>query len=96
VADKKVSEPEFPLEVAQQVEDLGTDGYVQRGDRLIEHDESWYDCDGSSNGNALSLAAGKFMRKLVGVGRLEPDHLKELAHPGFDRAGVAVRLQGLG
>ncbi len=49
------------------VEDLGGHLRVERGCRLIEEDDPRLDCDGASNGDALTLTAGKGRRLFVRV-----------------------------
>src|ERR1700758_302472 len=63
VGDKEIREPELGLPVAQQVQDLRSDRDVESGDRLVEHDELWRQCQGACNGDALPLPAGKFVRE---------------------------------
>ena len=39
VGDEEVGEAQVPLEIAQEVQDLGADGDIERGDRLVEDHE---------------------------------------------------------
>ena len=65
VPDEQVREPQPLLEVHQQSQDLGLDGDVERGDRLVEHDQLGLRRERTGDRDALSLAA----RELMGVAR---------------------------
>ena len=60
------------LQVAQQIDDLGLDGDVERRGRFVEHDEFGLEHHGAGDGDALALAAGEFVR---------------IAEAGFGRRG---------
>jgi hypothetical protein len=62
VADEQIGEVVPGLQVAQQVDDLRLHAHVERRGRLVEHDEARLEHHGARNGDALALAAGKFMR----------------------------------
>ena len=77
VGDEDVRQPEFALEVLEQVQDLGLDGDVERGDRLVADDEVRLEDERAGDPDPLALAA----RELVGVAssvvRLEADHVHD-------------------
>ena len=73
VRDEDVGEPEPVLQVAQQIEDLRADRDVERGDRLVADDQLRLDRERARNGDALALAAGKFVRVAARKARLQPD-----------------------
>src|SRR5215208_5185253 len=94
VGDEEISEAELALEVAQQVEHLGLDGDVQRGDGLVADDELGVNADGAGDANALTLAAGELVRVAVDEVGVEADLLEELARAlaPVVEAEVAQRL----
>ena len=57
MGDEDVGDSEFLLEVIEQVEDLGLDGQIQRGDRLVQDDD--VGVQGQGTGNADAVAAGR-------------------------------------
>jgi hypothetical protein len=78
----------LPLQPAQQVDDLGLDGDVERGDGLVAYHQLRAQDHGAGDADALALAAGEFMR-------VAPEHLRRqphLAHRGHDALiGLALR-----
>ena len=62
VRDEDIGEPEPPLQVAQQIEDLRADRDVERRDRLVADDQLRLDRERARDGDALALAAGEFVR----------------------------------
>src|SRR5579885_774252 len=81
VRDEQVGQVEPLLEVLQKVDDLRLDRYVERRNRLVEHQEARTDGQRARDPDALALAAGKFVR--VAIERLgpEPHHLEQLDDP---------------
>src|SRR5208283_4437351 len=63
VGDKQIGEPELSLEVAQEIEDLRADRYVEGGDRLVEHDQLGRQRQRSRDGDALAVPAREFVRE---------------------------------
>src|SRR5437868_589538 len=80
VRDEEIGEVELVLQVLQQVEDLRLDRHVQRGDRLVGDDQLWSKGQGSSDANALPLAAAELVREPAAVLSAQPDHLEQLTH----------------
>ena len=79
--DKDVGKAKPVLQVAQQIEDLRTDRYVQRGYRLVADDQFRFDRQRARNGDALALAAGKFVRVAAREARLQPDQMQQFGDP---------------
>ena len=46
----------------EQIDDLRLNGNVERRDRFVRDDQFRLDREGAGNGDALALAAGKFVR----------------------------------
>ena len=76
VGDEDQREVHFPLQFEQQVDDLGLDGYVQGGHRLIADDEAGLEGDGARDADALPLAAGELVREPVRCAGVEADALE--------------------
>ena len=67
------------LHLFQQIEDLGADGNVERGDRLVADDELRIENERARDADALALPAGEFMRQPShDQGRIEPDRGEHL------------------
>src|ERR1700682_147514 len=77
VRDKDVSGAKPVLQVTQQVQNLRTDRDIQRRYRLVTDDEFRFDRERPSNGDALALAAGKFVRVAARKARLQPDQTQQ-------------------
>jgi hypothetical protein len=63
VSGHQIGEPESLFQVGQEIEDLGSDGYVQRRHGLIEDDEPGVTSQRPRHCDALPLAAAE----LVGI-----------------------------
>jgi hypothetical protein len=99
VADEQVGKPELLLEVAHQVEDLRLHRYVERRGRLVADDELRLRRQRTGDGDALTLAAGEFVRILSAVSRVEPDQAQKLADARCAitaRSDHAERVERLG
>ena len=62
VGDEEVREVEALLQLTQQVDDLRLDRHVERGHRLVAHDEVGLEREGARDADALALAAGELVR----------------------------------
>ena len=97
MGDEEISEPEFLLQILQQVDDLGLDRYVQRRHRLVADDQLGFDGERARDTDALALTAGELVRIAPHVIRLQTDGLEQFHDtlfklaPGF---GQAVNDQG--
>ena len=89
VADKHVGEAVLLAEVRKKVENLALNRYVECGDRLIEHDKLWVECERSRNAHALSLATREFVWVTDRILRREADQLKRLVHALAALRGVS-------
>ena len=61
MSNKQISNLFFSLEFLQQIEDLGTDRYVQCGDRLIGYNQLRLHNHGTGQTDTLALSAGELM-----------------------------------
>ena len=92
--DEDVGQAQALLEIGQQVEDLGLDRHVQRGDRLVADDDLRARSQCAGDRQALALAA----RELVRVACLrvggQPDQTQQLGYAGLAlRAGERLVQQ---
>ena len=65
VGDEDVGQIQLLLEVLQEVEDLGLDGHIQRGDGLVRHQEGRLHGQRPGDGHPLPLPAGELRGILV-------------------------------
>ena len=63
VRDEEIGEAVALLQVAQQVDDLRTDGDIERADGFVQHEKFGAERNGARDVDALALAAGE----LVGI-----------------------------
>ena len=61
VGDEKIGQAKFRLQIGQQVDDLCLHRYVQRGNRLVAHDEFRVQHQRTRDADSLALATGKFV-----------------------------------
>ena len=80
VRDEDVGEPELVLEVVEEVDDLGLDRHVERGDRLVGDDQPRIQGERTRDADPLSLPARELVWIAVDVGRGEADYLQEPPH----------------
>ena len=66
VGDEEVGQAKPRLQIAQQVEDLGADRDIERGDRLVQHHQPGREDQRTGDGDALALAAREFVREEIG------------------------------
>ena len=78
MGNEKVRQPEFILEIAEQVEDCALDGNVQGTHRLVGQQYTRVRSERSSNTNALPLPAGEFMWISVKRPRRELHEIEQL------------------
>ena len=81
VRDEEVGEVELVLEVLEQVDDLGLDRDVERGDRLVGDDQLRPQRERPGDADPLPLAARELVRVAVVVLGLQADPLEQLAGP---------------
>ena len=81
VCDEQIGQVLFTLQILQHVDDLRLDRHVQRRDRLVTDDELRLHRQGTRDADALLLAAGKLVRKAVGVLGVQADFIQQLVDP---------------
>ena len=70
--NKKNGKPKLVLKSAQKIENARLNGNIERGDRLIGHENARLEGKRARNGNSLALPARHFTRILVKYGRTQP------------------------
>ena len=83
VGDEQVGEPEFLLEVVEQVQDLALDRHVEGRHRLVADDEVRVDRQRPGDADALALAAAELVRVAVDVALVEAHLAEQLADERF-------------
>ncbi|MNV51005.1 hypothetical protein D3C71_1430370 [compost metagenome] len=98
MADEHVGDAELLLQVLHQVQHLGLYRHVECAHGFVRHDEAGPGDEGACNGDALALAARKFVRVLaqvVGAQAHLGQHLGGLLAL-LGARGLSLRLQWLG
>ncbi len=86
--DEQVGEVELVLEILEQVDDLGLDGHVEGGNRLVSHDEVRVERERTRQTDPLALPPGEFVRVAVGGVSRQPHDVEQFADPLFRAAAV--------
>jgi hypothetical protein len=76
VRDEEVRQSLLALQVLHDVEHLRLHAHIERRSRLVAHKKLGLRCQGSRDGNALALPAGKLMRVLHHIQRAQADRLQ--------------------
>src|SRR5215472_18947696 len=93
VTDEEEREAELSLQILQQVDDLRLDRNIERGDRLVAHDEIGLSRERARNGDALTLSAGEFMRPACfGLAR-QPHFFQQQVDPRLHVGGRSRQLE---
>ena len=71
---------EVALQLLQQIEDLGLNGDVQCGCRLVADHDLWLGDKSSGNCDPLTLAARELAREEIGVAPYETDAVEDRMH----------------
>ncbi len=74
VGDEEIGQLEIVLELTQQVEHLGLNRHIERGDRLVADDEIRVERQRARDTNALALTARELVRVAVGEVAIESDN----------------------
>ena len=81
--DEHVGQVALALQFAQQIDHLCLEQHVERAGRLVQHDEVRLQHHRARNADALTLAAGKFVRIAEPRRRIEADIAQRLDHARF-------------
>ena len=78
VADEQVGQAELGFQVAEQVQHLRLDGFVEGGDRLVEDDQARAKCQRAGDVDPLPLPARELMRVAPGkLGGVQADRRQQ-------------------
>jgi hypothetical protein len=94
VRDHHIRQSQPVLQFLQQVDHLGLDRYVQRGDRLVGDDQVRFQRNRAGDANALPLAAGELVRVPPRCRRWQSDQVEELGNGPRSPHLDAVRPPG--
>ena len=67
VADKHIGQPEFFLQLGQQIQHLRADRHIKRRHRFIQHQNFGPQHQSAGDGDALTLPARKHVRITIGI-----------------------------
>src|SRR5438105_4808225 len=79
--DEEIGQLEFALQLGEQVDDLRSHTNVERGDRLVGHDELGPKGQGPGNADALALASAELVREAASGGPIHADGSQKLRYP---------------
>ena len=79
MSNEEISRTELVLELLQQVQNLGLNGHIQSGNRLVADNQLGLKRKCTGNADTLTLAAGKLMRIAVNVLGVQSDNVEKLA-----------------
>jgi len=94
VGDEEVGEAVALLKVSEQVDDLRTNGDIERAHGLVEHKELRAERNGTRYADALTLAAGEFVGIVAERGGAKADLGKELMKASFETLGRLFIVDG--
>ena len=78
VGDEEIGQVQLLLQVLQQVDDLGLDGHIQSGHRLVADDELGVEGQSPGDAHPLLLAAGHLVGIAVQIGVGQTHHVAQL------------------
>ena len=77
VGNKDIGQVQLLFQAVDQIQNLSTDGNVQRTNRLIANDQFWASRQSTGDPDPLPLTTGKFMGKPAEVAAVDPNHVHE-------------------
>ena len=93
MSDEEIGQILFRLQLVHEVQDLGSDGDVQRGDRLIRDDELRLHDHSAGNTDTLALSAGELVRIAGLVLGQKTDILQGLVYLGKTVILIFVQME---
>ena len=82
VANEQIGQAVALLQIVQQIDDLRLNRDIQGRGRLVQHHETGLQHQGPGNGDALALAAGKFMGEAVHGAGFQADLFQGISNQG--------------
>ena len=92
VADEEIAHTEGPLQVLELVDDLRAHRHVERGHRLVQHDEPCIGRQRSGDRDPLPLPAAELVREQRGNVGLQADQGQHLGDALADRGARELRV----
>jgi hypothetical protein len=83
VGDEQHGELQPVPEIRQEIQDLGLNGEVQRGDGLVQHQELRAHGQGPGNPQPLALTAAELVGEPGNVAWVQPHLFHDLTDPGY-------------
>src|ERR1700754_3526097 len=78
--NKQIGEPQIPLQIHQQIDDLALYGNVESRDRLVPDGEIWVLHERAEDPDALALSSRKFVGKAIDQMFVYADALQKRQH----------------
>ena len=92
VRDEEIRQPELLLNVREQVDDLGLDGDVERGDGLVADDQVGFQGESPGDADALPHASRELVRHTPGQLRVETDDAHEFRDAALPLGAGQLRV----
>ena len=90
--DEDVRQTELALKPSEKVEHLSLDGHVERGNRLVAHEQLRFERERAGDVDALALAARELVRIAMHVLGIQTDKLHQLANASLALFRIGLRL----
>ena len=79
MGDEEIRQLILLLQILQEVDDLGLNGHIQSGYRLVADNQLGLQCKSAGNADTLTLATRELMRIAVDVLGVQSDNVEKLA-----------------
>ncbi len=83
VRNEQISDPQFLLQICEQVDNLGLHADIKCADRFVAHDQRRFCCEGARDPDALALTPAEFVWKPPEKFGLQADSLAGVPLPCF-------------
>lgn len=90
VGNQQVGKAQLALQLLEESKDLGLDGDIERGDRLVENEQPRFEGEGPGNPDALPLSTRELVGIALPLARVEPYPLHQFDDPFLAGAGLPV------
>src|ERR1043165_8593620 len=80
VGNEQIRQPQLLLEIAQEVQDLRANGYIERRHWLIQYNQLRRQSERARNRYPLTLSAGKLVREKIRRALRQPNQVEQFQH----------------
>ena len=80
MGNEKIGQSESGLQILEQVDNLGLNGHIKRGNRLVADNNFWIDCKSPCDPYTLALPPGKLMRIAVEIVSAQTDNIEQFIY----------------